>query len=81
MPKLIRFVVLNSAIGIVIGWCIAAALFWFDIGGMGTLFAHTDQKAPLLLLIAVMFGSTFGFGYVATAVWMLPTDKDEFDKL
>ena len=81
MPKLIRFVLINSTIGMLIGWAIAAALFFLDINGLGTMLLNSDSKIALLALIGVMFGSTFAFGYLATAVWMLPTDKDEFDKL
>ena len=81
MPKLVRFVLVNSAIGILIGWLVAAGLFWLDINGMGTMLANSNQKPALIALVAVMFGTTFGFGSMATALWLLPTDKARFDKL
>ena len=83
MPKLIRFVVVNSAIGILIGWAVAIALFALNINGLGEMFfkLETGNQFALAGLMAIMFGSTFGFGYLATAVWMIPTDKGEFDKL
>ena len=81
MPKLIRFVVLNSIIGIVIGWAIAAALLWMNIGGLGDLFARSDSKPVIVALLGMSFGVTFGFAYLATAVMLMPTQKDDFDQL
>ena len=81
MPKLIRFVLVNSLIGIAIGWFIAAALLFTDVGGLGSLFANSNMKPQILAILGMSFGTTFGFGYLATAVMLLPTDKDEFDKI
>ena len=60
MPKLVRFVLINSIVGIVLGWLIAAAMVHFNIGNLGELISHTD---------------------LATAVMLIPTSKDDFDKL
>lgn len=81
MPKLIRFVVINSIIGIVIGWAIAAALLWLNISGLGDLYMRSDSKPVILALLGMSFGVTFGFAYLATAVMLMPTQKDEFDRL
>ena len=81
MPKLIRFVVINSMIGVVIGWLIAAAIVHFNIGNLGALLAHTDHKVAAIALLAVTFGITFGFAFLATAVMLMPTGKDDFDRL
>ena len=81
MPKLIRFVVLNAAIGIVIGWAIAAALLWMNVSGLGDMYAHSDAKPLILALLGMSFGVTFGFAYLSTAVMLLPTSKDDFDQL
>lgn len=81
MPKLIRFVIVNSAIGIVIGWAIAAALLWMNISGLGDMFARSDAKPVIIALLGMSFGVTFGFGYLATAVMLMPTGKDDFDRL
>lgn len=81
MPKLIRFVLVNSLIGMAIGWAVAFGLIWFNVNGLGDMFARSDSKWIVALILGASFGSTFGFAYVTTAVLLLPTDKDEFDKL
>ncbi|MCI5077151.1 hypothetical protein [Oricola sp.] len=81
MPKLVRFVLINSIIGIAIGWLIAAGMVHFNIGNLGELIAHTDHKAAAIALLGLTFGITFGFAYLATAVMLIPTGKDDFDKL
>ena len=81
VPKLIRFVAINSAIGVVIGWAIAAALLWFNISGLGDMFARSDSKPVIIALMGMSFGVTFGFAYLSTAVMLLPTRKDDFDRL
>ena len=81
MPKLIRFVLVNSLIGMAIGWAVAFGLVWFNINGLGGMFAKSDSQFLVAVILALSFGSTFGFAYVTTAVMLLPTDKDEFDKI
>jgi len=81
MPKLVRFVLTNSAIGIVIGWIVAAGLVWFNIGGFGDRFAHSHDKPTIIFILALSFGVTFGFAYLTTAVLLMPSDKDNFDRL
>ncbi len=81
MPKLIRFVLVNSLIGVGIGWLIAAGLIWFNIGGFGQLVMHSSQRDVALFILAMSFGVTFGFAFLATAVILLPRDKDRFDRV
>jgi phage shock protein PspC (stress-responsive transcriptional regulator) len=81
LPKLIRFVIVNSLIGVVIGWLIAASLIWFNIGGFGDRFDHAENKLAVVFLLAGSFGATFGFAFLTTSVLLLPTDKDDFDKV
>ena len=81
MPKLIRFVLTNSLIGMVIGWLVAAAIVWFNVAGFGERFAHSHDKPVIVLIMAVSFGVTFAFAYLTTALLLLPTDKDDFERL
>ena len=81
LPKLIRFVMINSAIGILIGWVVAFGIVWFNIGGFGDRFFHSQDKPIIAFIMALSFGVTFGFGFLTTAVLLLPTDKDDFDRL
>jgi len=81
MPKLIRFVVFNSIVGVLIGWAIAAALLWMNVSGLGDMFVRSDSKPVILALLGMSFGVTFGFAYLSTAVMLMPTGKDDFDRL
>lgn len=80
LPKLIRFVMINSAIGIAIGWLVAGLLVWFNIHGLGELVLHSRHRVVAIIVLGSSFGVTFGFGYLTTSILLLPTDKDEFDK-
>lgn len=79
VPRLIRFVAVNSATGVVIGWLVAAGLLWFDVGGFGDLVWHSRQRGVALFILAISFGVTFAF--LATALMLLPADKDHFDRV
>jgi hypothetical protein len=81
MPKLVRFVIVNSAAGVVIGWLVAAGLIWFNVGGFGELVWHSTQRGVALFILALSFGVTFAFAFLATALILLPGDKDHFDRL
>lgn len=81
LPKLVRFVLVNSMIGILIGWLFAACLIWFNIGGFGDRFDHAGNKLIVIILMAGSFGVTFGFAFLTTSVLLLPTNKDDFDKI
>lgn len=81
MPKLVRFVLINSIVGIVIGWVIAAAMVHFNIANLGELISHTNSKGAAIFLLGMTFGITFGFAYLATAVMLIPTNKDDFDRM
>ncbi|MGB8816421.1 MAG: hypothetical protein WCC66_00700, partial [Rhizobiaceae bacterium] len=60
LPRLIRFIIANSLIGVVIGWLIAAGLVGFNIGGFGDRFDHAQNKLAVVVLLAGSFGVTFG---------------------
>ncbi|MEM6461895.1 MAG: hypothetical protein AAF724_08270 [Pseudomonadota bacterium] len=81
LPKLVRFVAINSLIGMAIGWIVATAVVYFDINGFGTLIMESRHIYMALFIMFFSFGTTFGFGYLTTAILLLPTDKDEFDKI
>ncbi len=81
MPKLIRFLIINTAFGILIGWLIAAAVLYFNINGFGDLVLHSSSRVVAFFILFNSFGFTFGFAVMASAVMLMPRDKDEFDKL
>lgn len=81
MPKLIRFVLINSALGVLIGWLVAGAVVYFNINGFGDLVLGSSSRIAAVFILLMSFGSTFGFAVMATAVMLMPVDKDEFEKL
>lgn len=81
VPKLVRFVLVNSLFGVLIGWLIAAAVVYFNINGFGDLVLHSRSRLTAFFILFMSFGTTFGFAVMASAVMLMPTDKDEFDKL
>jgi hypothetical protein len=81
MPKLIRFVLTNVTIGVLIGWGVAFSLLWFNVNDLGAMYMRSDHPGIIAVIMALSFGSTFGFAYLTTAVLLLPDDKDEFDRL
>lgn len=80
-PKLVRFVLKNSLMGMVIGWLLASAVVYFDFNGFGSLIMESSHVAVALFIMFFSFGITFGFAYLTTAVLLLPTDKDDFDRV
>ncbi len=68
MPKLLKFVFKNIAIGIVVGWSFVAALLYFDVGGFGTLVLNSSMKWVALSMLGLFFAVTFGSAAVASAV-------------
>lgn len=81
MPKLVRFVIVNTLIGVVIGWFVAAGVIYFNVFGFGDVLMHSQSKFVAIFILAMSFGVTFGFGFLTTAVLLMPTNKDEFDRL
>ncbi|KGF70178.1 hypothetical protein LL06_06755 [Hoeflea sp. BAL378] len=81
MPKLIRFVLVNTAFGVLIGWLVAAGVVYSNINGFGDLIWSSSSRVAGVFILMVSFGTTFGFAVLATAVMLMPVDKDDFDKL
>lgn len=81
LPKLVRFLAVNALIGVAVGWLVAAGVIYFNINGFGDVFMHSSQRWTAVFILALSFGSTFAFASVATAVWLLPSRKDDFDRI
>lgn len=81
LPKLVRFVMVNSLIGNALGWLVASAVLYFDLNGFGNLVMESRHMGVALFIMYFSFGITFAFGYLTTAVLLLPTDKDDFDRV
>ncbi len=67
MPPLIAFVLKNFVIGAVLGLAAAGALVWGGSHPLGGMLGN-GEPAVALVLLAVGVASTFGLGYLATAL-------------
>lgn len=70
----------NLLIGTVIGWLFVGAVLVFDINGLGSLVMEADYRGLALFMMLFFFGKTFGFGYLTTAILMLPTAVSACDQ-
>ncbi len=68
LPRLVRFILRNIAIGISAGWAFLAALLWSDAGGLYSMISHSSLGPVAFMLLAGGFAVTFGPAAVASAV-------------
>lgn len=52
-----------------------------NLNGFGALLLHSDHVAVALFIVYFSFGLTFAFAYLTTAVLLLPTTREEFDRI
>jgi hypothetical protein len=70
--EMLWFLAANAAFGIGLGVFVAAALFWFNLYGLGTHIMRS--QAPLLSfgMIAFPLALTFGGAVTASAIMLMP---------
>ena len=78
LPRLVRFMFRNAAIGILAGWLFLAMLLWSDIGGLYSLMVHSRLGHIALFLLMGGFAVTFGAARVSSAV-LLGYEVEEDD--
>jgi hypothetical protein len=76
LPRLIRFLGVNCAIGIAGGWTLLVALIATDTGGLRTLIVNEGSAVPIILL-AVGFAVTFGSAAMGAAVMTMHYFDDD----
>ncbi len=78
VPRLVRFLLVNCAIGIAAGWTLLAALLATDTAGLRTLIWNETSPAVPIILLAAGFAITFGSAAMGAAVMaMRPGDDEE----
>lgn len=75
LPRLVRFMTANFADGVASGWALGLMLIWFDVYGVGTLFASYEGALPTVLFFA-QSGMLFGTLCMSVAVMNLGDDKE-----
>jgi hypothetical protein len=78
LPRLIRFLLVNCAIGVAGGWTLLAALLATDTGGIRTLILNEASPGVPIILLAAGFAITFGSAAMGAAVMaMRPGDHSD----
>lgn len=77
MPKLLKFLAINCAIGVSIGLLFLTILVVTDTAGIGTLIWKSSNPFLALLLLGVGMSVTFGSAVMGSAVMMMPYDDEE----
>jgi hypothetical protein len=67
-----RFLMANTASGIVLGFVVAAAIILLDLHGIGTLLMSSDKGLVAAILLAAGFSGLAGAGLFSTAMAWLP---------
>lgn len=74
--SLIRFLAVNCAMGVMLGWMLLASLLWSDAMGLGGLVSRAEHPVQVVAILAAFFAITFGPAVMGTAVMMLPAPRD-----
>lgn len=71
VPNVVTFLLVNAAVGAVIGIALASALVYANVAGLRDLIGTSSDSLIPLMLILVGFATTFGGLYTATAVMLI----------
>jgi hypothetical protein len=77
VPRLVRFLLVNCAIGVAGGWTLLAALLATDTAGLRTLIWNETSPAVPIALLAVGFAITFGSAAMGAAVMAMRAEDDD----
>ena len=73
LPKLVRFMLVHSANGMVVGCLFLFALIWLDVAGIGRLLA---QDASGLATFVLFFQTALTFGAVSMGIAVMHLGRD-----
>ena len=73
LPKLIKFMIVNFADGVALGWTCGLLVIWLDVCRIGSLLARFDS-ALLTTLFFAQSGLLFGTLALSVAVMTLGED-------
>nr|CAD6428180.1 helix-turn-helix domain-containing protein [Rhizobium sp. Q54] len=70
--EMLRFLAVNALFGIGLGIAIAAALWWFNLYGLGTHIGRSRTPLLSFVMVAVPLALTFGGAVTASAIMLMP---------
>ena len=73
--QMLRFLAVNAAIGMLIGFAASALIMVLDLGGIGTRIAHASNPILPVVLIALPMALVFGGAVAASAIWLMPYER------
>lgn len=76
----LRMIVVNWALGALLGIAVAGALLVLDPIGLRALLMRSDAMVPGLVMLFVGFGTTFGGVVAATAVMFEKKEDDDDER-
>lgn len=73
----ISMIIIQSAVGIVIGTLLALAVMHYDINRIGTMIAGSKDGLAYAALFIFGFATLFGMVVSGTAIWLRAVSGDE----
>ena len=77
MDPVLRMMLVNWALGIAVGACLAAGMLAFDVMGLRTLLWHSNVAVLGTVLFVTLFATSFGGIVAATAAMRAGKDDDD----
>ncbi len=79
LPRLVKFLLKNAAIGFGLAVIFVGALMVFDVNGLRTLIWASDMWLLALFILTFFTGLTFGSVQIGVAVMLLGEDENGSD--
>ncbi len=76
-PSLLTFLGLHCAMGVAIGFVLAAVVVLIDLGGVKQLLQESSEPFIPMFLLFAMFGLTFGALKMGIAIMSLPLEAPD----
>ena len=73
--RMLRFLGVNAALGMMLGVLVTAAIVLLDVAGIGARIARSSEPILPLLLIGFPMALVFGAAVTATAIWTMPYER------
>jgi hypothetical protein len=77
LDRVVRTIIVNWALGVAVGACLAGGMLAFDIMGLRTLLWRSDVAVLGTTLFVALFATSFGGIVAATAAMRAGKDDDD----
>ena len=77
--RMLRFLGVNAAFGMALGFSMAALMVWLDVAGLGSRIARSQTPVLAFILLCAPLSSTFAGALTASAIMMLPDRRRHRD--